>query len=450
MNPLLQILRPFQEFFEDQTAGGLLLLACAAVAMIWANSPFAESYHHLWETTITVGPAGAALSMSLHHWINDGLMVLFFFVVGLEIKRELLIGELASPRQAALPIVAALGGMIVPALLYTAFNFGGPGAHGWGVPMATDIAFALGVLALLGPRVPTGIKVFLAALAIADDLGAVIVIALFYTAELKLGALLAAGVMVAILFTMNRLGVRRPAAYAIGGVLLWFAVLMSGVHATVAGVLLAMTIPARTRIDEREFTDHVEHALGDFRNGMSREGTTVLTDEDQQNAIWTIEEACEGVQAPLLKFEQSLHGIVAFLIMPLFALSNAGVPLAGSLGAAFASPVTWGVIAGLVVGKPIGISLFSWFAVRMGWAELPQGVNWRAIVGTSLLGGIGFTMALFIASLAYGDATLLDRAKLGILSASTVAGIMGWLVLRTMFRGPAPAPAAPSGQGSVV
>ncbi len=449
MNPLLQILRPFQEFFEDQTAGGLILLACAAIAMVWANSPWAESYHHLWQTSITIGPAGAALTMSLHHWINDGLMVLFFFVVGLEIKREVLIGELASPRQAALPIVAALGGMIAPALLYTSFNVGGPGAHGWGVPMATDIAFALGVLALLGPRVPTGIKVFLAALAIADDLGAVVVIALFYTAELKLGALLAAAIMVAILFTLNRLGVRRPAVYAVGGVLLWLAVLMSGVHATIAGVLLAMTIPARTRIDEREFSDRVEHGLGDFRRGMRREGTTVLTDQDQQAAIWTIEEACEDVQAPLLKFEDKLHGIVAFLIMPLFALSNAGVALGGSLGTAFASPVTWGVIVGLVIGKPIGISAFSWFAVRMGWAELPQGVNWRAIVGTSLLGGIGFTMALFIASLAYGDATLLDRAKIGILSASTVAGLLGWLVLRTMFRGPAAAPAPGSGDRGV-
>ncbi|MHB1073968.1 MAG: Na+/H+ antiporter NhaA [Gemmatimonadaceae bacterium] len=435
MNPLLQILRPFQEFFEDQTAGGLLLLACAAVAMIWANSPWAESYHHLWETTIAVGPAGAALSLSLHHWINDGLMVLFFFVVGLEIKRELLIGELASPRQAALPIAAALGGMIAPALLYTTLNVGGPGSHGWGVPMATDIAFALGVLALLGPRVPTGIKVFLAALAIVDDLGAVVVIALFYTAELKTGALLAAAAITAFLFLMNRLGVRRPAAYAIGGIALWLAVLLSGIHATIAGVLLAMTIPARTRIDEREFADKVEHALGDFRSGMSRAGTTVLTDEDQQNAIWTIEEACEGVQAPLLKFEDSLHGIVAFAIMPLFALANAGVTVGGGLAVALAAPITWGVILGLVIGKPIGITAFSWLAVRLGLAELPHGVTWRGIIGTSLLGGIGFTMALFIASLAFSDVAMLDHAKLGILSASTVAGIVGWLVLRTMFGG---------------
>jgi NhaA family Na+:H+ antiporter len=451
MNPLLQILRPFQEFFEDQTAGGLILLACAAVAMVWANSPWAESYHHLWETTITIGPAGAALSMSLHHWINDGLMVLFFFVVGLEIKRELLIGELASPRQAALPIAAALGGMIAPALLYTSLNFGGAGSHGWGVPMATDIAFALGVLALLGPRVPTGIKVFLAALAIVDDLGAVVVIALFYTAELKAAALLAAAVLVGLLFLMNRLGVRRPAVYAIGGIALWLAVLASGIHATIAGVLLAMTIPARTRIDEREFTDKVEHALGDFRHGMGREGTTVLTDEDQQNAIWTIEEACEEVQAPLLKFEDKLHSLVAFVIMPLFALSNAGVPVGGALGEAFASPITWGVIIGLVIGKPIGITAFSWLAVRLGLAELPHGVNWRGIIGTSLLGGIGFTMALFVASLAFNSAAMLDHAKLGILSASTVAGIVGWLVLRTLFREPAAAPApAPSGDGGVV
>lgn len=446
MNPLLQILRPFQEFFEDQTAGGLILLACAAIAMIWANSPWAASYHHLWETSITIGPAGAALTMSLHHWINDGLMVLFFFVVGLEIKRELLIGELASPRQAALPIAAALGGMIAPAILYTTLNFGGPGSHGWGVPMATDIAFALGVLALLGPRVPTGIKVFLAALAIVDDLGAVVVIALFYTAELKTGALAAAAVLVALLFLMNRLGVRRPAVYAIGGIALWLAVLASGIHATIAGVLLAMTIPARTRIDEREFSDKVEHALGDFRHGMRREGTTVLTDEDQQNAIWTIEEACEGVQAPLLKFVDSLHGIVAFLIMPLFALSNAGVPVGGGLGEAFASPITWGVIIGLVIGKPIGITALSWLAVRVGLAELPHGVNWRGIIGTSVLGGIGFTMALFVASLAFSSAEMLDHAKLGILSASTVAGIIGWLVLRTLFRGDAP----PSGDRGVV
>ena len=429
--PLIdRVLKPFQRFARIESAGGIVLLACTALALVWANSPFAASYHHLWETTFSVGLPGRALSLSLHHWINDGLMAVFFLLVGLEIKREMLVGELASPRQAALPIAGALGGMIVPALAYVALNAGGPGAAGWGIPMATDIAFALGVVALLGPRVPLALKVFLAALAIVDDIGAVLVIAFFYTATLSWSALAIGGVLLVALVICNIAGVRHLAAYALLGVGLWLAFLASGVHATIAGVLLAMTIPARTRINEDEFLVRGRAILDDFERSCSP-ATTVLTNAGQQHAIHELEVACDEAQAPLLRMEHGLHGIVAFGIMPVFALANAGVELGGDLLAALASPVTTGTMLGLVLGKPIGITLFAWLATRVGVAALPSGTTWRALVGVSCLGGIGFTMSIFIASLAFPEsAALLDSAKLGILAASLTAGLAGWALLR--------------------
>jgi NhaA family Na+:H+ antiporter len=356
-------------------------------------------------------------------------MAVFFFVVGLEIKREFLVGELSSARQAAFPMAAAVGGMAGPALIYAAFNAGGPGAAGWGIPMATDIAFALGVLALLGSRVPLALKVFLAALAIVDDIGAVLVIALFYTAELSLSALGWAGAVLGLLVLANLAGVRHPAPYALLGILLWAAVLQSGVHATVAGVLLAMTIPARTRIDAAEFGRGARRALDDFEAG-SAPGATLLTNAAQQAALRDIERLSEAAQAPLLKLETKLHAIVAFGIMPVFALANAGVRLEGGVGAVIADPVSLGVMVGLVLGKPLGITLLAWLSVRLGLAARPEGVSWGAVHAVSWLAGIGFTMSLFIAGLAFGDEALLLAAKVGILGGSLVAGLVGAVLLR--------------------
>ena len=430
--PVARILRPFQRFAEQETSSGIVLLGCAIAALAWANSPWGESYVHLWEQPITIGGARFGLTMSLHAWINDGLMAIFFFVVGLEIKRELLIGELSTRQTAALPIAGALGGMIVPALIYTAFNAGTDGSRGWGIPMATDIAFALGALALLGPRVPNVLKVFLAALAIADDLGAVVVIALFYTADLSAWALGLAVALFGVLLGANHLGVRHAAFYGLGGIGLWVAVLMSGVHATIAGVLLALTIPARRRIDEETFIARVERSLADFR-AADEPGTTVLTNPGHQQAIHEIEEACEAAQAPLFKLEEKLHGLVAFGIMPIFALSNAGVQVAGGSANLLTSRIVLGIVLGLVIGKPVGITLLSWLSVRAGVAALSRDAGWRALHGVSWLGGIGFTMSLFIANLAFEGTPHLEEAKIGILVASTVAGIVGWTVLKRTF-----------------
>ena len=428
--PLVErLIGPFQRFFSTSAAGGLVLLAATAVALVWANSPWADAYHHLWETPVTVGAPGFGLTLSLHAWVNDGLMAVFFFLVGLEIKREVFVGELASRRSATLPVAAALGGMVVPALLYSALNAGGPGAAGWGVPMATDIAFALGILALLGDRVPSGLRVFLAALAIADDLGAVLVIALFYTGALDWGALGGAAVILAVLVGLNRAGARRPLTYALLGVGLWLFVLASGVHATIAGVLLALTVPCRTRISEEQFLGRAEASLARFR-AADEPGTTVLTNHGHQVALQELENAADAAQAPLQRMEHSLHGLVSFVIMPVFALANAGVPLGRGLATAAASPIAWGVVLGLALGKPIGITLASYLAVRAGMADLPTGVTWRHVHGAAWLGGIGFTMSLFVAGLAFADAATLDTAKLGVFTASLVAGVVGYLLLR--------------------
>lgn len=431
--PIQRVLSPFTRFFRLESAGGIVLIASTLVAVAWANSPWADAYHHLWETKLGFSLGPWAISHTLHHWINDGLMAVFFFLVGLEIKREALIGELASPRRAAFPAAAALGGMVVPALLYAAVNAGGEGAAGWGIPMATDIAFALGVLALLGPRVPLALKVFLTALAIVDDIGAVLVIALFYTGDIAWGALAAGLLVLALCGAANRLGVRGPLPYLLLGLVVWGCFLASGVHATVAGVLLAMTIPARTRIDANEFLEHADRDLAAFRGACAR-GSSVLTNLDQQAALQGLESATEAAQAPLQRIEHDLHAPVAFGVIPLFALANAGVTLSGGLGEAVAHPVTLGVVLGLVIGKPLGITLFSWLAVRARVAELPAGVTWRAVHAVSWLGGIGFTMSLFIAGLAFPDGSLVDESKMGIFAASIAAGLGGWILLRGVLK----------------
>lgn len=420
-----------REFAHNEAAGGILLLACALIALIWANSPWRDAYDDLWQTKLTLGAVHFNLNESLRDWVNDGLMAIFFFVVGLEIKRELLAGELASPRRAALPVIAALGGVLVPVTLYVAFNAGHPGSGGWGVPMATDIAFALGVLAILGERVPIGLKVFLTALAIVDDIAAVLVIALFYTSEVDWGALGLAGGLLVVLLIANTIGVRQAWVYGLLGIGLWAAVFQSGVHATVAGVLLALTIPASTRLDPAAFLAKGRRSLKAFERAGDQ-GERVLTNGTRQEALSELEDAVEGAGAPLHRLEHALHPWVAFVIVPLFALANAGVRIEGGIGDALGNRVTLGVVAGLVFGKQLGVTLATWLAVRSGAGALPENVTWRHIYGASWLAGIGFTMSLFVADLAFSgpdEGELLTSAKLGILVASLIAGTTGWFLL---------------------
>ncbi|MBC8074872.1 MAG: Na+/H+ antiporter NhaA [Chloroflexales bacterium] len=426
--PIGRVLRPMQEFVGRSESSGIILLFVTVLALLLANSPLAGAYNALLETKAGIAIGPFTLEETLLHWVNDGLMVVFFFVIGLELKREVLAGELSDVRAAALPIAAAVGGVAVPAAIFALVNAGGAGAAGWGIPMATDIAFALGLLALLGDRVPFALKIFLTAVAIVDDLIAVLVIALFYSGGVSFGALgLGLGVL-ALLVVANRWGVRSPLVYAALGVVVWLAFLKSGVHATIAGVLLALTIPARYRIDAPTFLDRARRILRDFEQSGQDE-SLMLTDERQQSAVIALEEACEHVQAPLQKLEHALHPWVALLIMPVFALANAGVSLApAGLGSA-SLPLILCIVAGLVLGKPLGLLGACWLATRTGIATLPAGVSWRHMLGVGILAGVGFTMSLFIAALAFADPATLIAAKLGVLAASLVAGISGVLVL---------------------
>lgn len=418
--------RSFRDFITSSTAGGVILLAVTVAALVWANSGAAASYFALWETNVTFAFGGFSLSKTLHHWINDGLMVIFFFMVGLEIKREIAVGELASFKKALLPILAAVGGMAGPALVYLIFNAGTPAAHGWGIPMATDIAFALGVLALAGDRVPPALKVFLAALAIVDDMGAVLVIALFYTSELSLAMLAAGAGVLVLLFIANRMNVRSTAVYLLLGLLLWFFFLKSGVHATVAGVLLAMMIPVRSRIDKSDFLRETKRAVERLENDDASAAENEL--------IHHVAAVTEDAQSPLHRMEHALQPFVAFLIMPVFALANAGVALQGDIAASLASPVALGVGLGLIIGKQAGIFGTTWLAVRTGVAVLPSGVSWPMIYALTWLCAIGFTMALFIAGLAFTDPATMDVAKIAILAASTVAGVAGMVLVKKSTR----------------
>lgn len=427
-SPVIRLIRPFQEFAARETSGGVLLLLCTVLALVWANSPWAGLYAALWHIPVTAGFGELTLTHEFHFWVNDALMAVFFFVVGLEIKRELLVGELAKPRKAALPILAALGGVVVPAVIYAAFNAGSRSAAGWGIPMATDIAFVIGVMSLLGDRVPLSLKVFLIALAIVDDIAAVLVIAFFYTAQISWIALGAAAICVAVLGLANRLGVRHPLCYAFLGLVLWAAVLKSGVHPTIAGVLLAMTIPSRTELDTSQLLLHSRAVLDHFEQTAHGEAK-VMEHEELQAAVEALEDSCEKVQPPLHRLEHALHPWVTFFVMPLFALANAGVAFDGTFIANFTHPVTMGVVLGLVIGKPVGITLASWLAVRLRLATLPAGVTWGHIHGAGWLGGIGFTMSLFVAGLAFGDEALLKIAKLGILVASSLAALVGSALL---------------------
>lgn len=423
-------MRPFQEFIRLEASGGILLLLCTLIALIWANSPWSEAYFSLWQTKLKIGIGSFVIDKPLILWINDGLMAMFFFVIGLEIKRELLVGELASLRHAALPIVAALGGMLVPALLYTSLNLREAGASGWGIPMATDIAFVLGILAILGRGVPIALKVFITSIAIVDDIGAVLVIAFFYTSEIYWSNLIVGALFLLALIAANRMGVGHPLVYAVLGVGgLWLAFLMSGVHATIAGVLSAMTIPASPRIGREEFLEKTRYLIERIESAGADE-EDILVSKEQQKTMEALEKASKLRQTPLQRLEHLLHPWVTFLVMPLFALANAGVSIGGDILETFRSPLALGIVLGLVLGKQIGITLFSWIAVRTNLATLPSGVNWRQIYGVGWLAGIGFTMSLFIAGLAFEDSTLVDKAKLGILAGSLISGIGGWIILK--------------------
>lgn len=427
------LLRPFQEFAHTKTSSGVMLLFCTLLALFWANSPWSDSYHALWEVHIVLGVGESRqLNYPLHIWINDGLMAFFFLLVGLEIKRELLVGELSQFRQATLPIVAALGGALFPALIYLAFTWGTTAVAGWGIPMATDIAFALAVLTVLEKRIPVALIVFLAALAIVDDLIALFVITLFYSQSTNWLALLVAGVFLLALLGCNWLGIRHPLIYALLGVSLWFAVFQSGVHAAIAGFLVALTIPARSRIDAPTFVQQSRGFIDEFEQG-SAGGTGLVMDDRQQAAIQALETQAEAIQAPLQRMEHALHWPVSSVIIPLFILANAGVHLDRSaLTASVFSSVSLGIVVGLLVGKQLGITLFSWVLVKLRWTVLPVGVRWRHMYSVGWLGGIGFTMSLFIADLAFAPSQtdFLNQAKIAILLALFVASTGGFLLLR--------------------
>lgn len=425
-----KVLTPLEDFIHRQTTSGILLMLCAIFALYIANSQWNETYHYLLEMPFTIGVPEFQLSKSLHHWINDGLMALFFFVIGLELKREILVGELANPKQAMLPIIAAIGGMVVPVVIYISINPEGHTFDGWGIPMATDIAFALGALALLGKRIPKNLLTFLVALAIVDDLGAVIVIAMFYTETINVQALLMATVILGLLVALNLGGIRRSLPYILLGIVLWIATLKSGVHATLAGIFLAFTIPMRPKYNPERFLSQINEMVGKIELAYQNEDNIVKNDE-LRSRVRALGEGVKLVQAPAQIMERTMHMPSAYFIIPIFSLANAGVPIDwSSIGSIVTHPVSVGITAGLVVGKLVGIAGFSWLAVKFGFTSLPHGLNFKHIIGVGLMGGIGFTMSIFIAELGFAhSAEDLLMAKSGILLASVLAGVSGFLWL---------------------
>jgi len=419
----------FERFVHSEVSGSALLLVCTAAALALANSSVAEFYFGLLYTKVGLSWGDATFALTVQHWINDLLMVVFFFVVGLEIKRELLVGQLSSAKKALLPVTAAIGGMVVPALFYAAFNAGGAAAGGWGIPMATDIAFALGVLAVFGKRVPIGLKVFLTALAIVDDLGAVLVIAVFYTAQIHWISLTLAAGFLALIALANRLRIQHPAVYVLLALGVWAGVFGSGVHATVAGVLVALLVPIGARRDPQEFLAVSDARLAGLR-AAHLTPDSIVSDRSHFDAISDLHKIAGDMRPPGLALEEMLHPFVVFFILPLFALFNAGVAIDGGFVDGLLHPVSLGILAGLVLGKQLGIALFSWIAVKSGQADLPDSVRWSHIYGGACIAGIGFTMSLFVTELAFTDVTLLARAKVGILIASLIAAIWGAVLLQ--------------------
>jgi Na+:H+ antiporter, NhaA family len=418
----------FARFVHSQAFGSALLLAATIAALFLANSRWSGIYFGYLHAKVGFAAGSATFALSVQHWINDLLMVVFFFVVGLEIKRELVAGQLSTFKKAVVPVAAALGGMIAPALLYAWFNPTGDAAAGWGIPMATDIAFALGVLALFGARVPVGLKVFLTALAIADDLGAVLVIAIFYTHQIAWNGLAVAAAFLAAIALANRLRVGHPVVYVALALGVWAGVLASGVHATIAGVLVAMVVPVRSRLNPREFLELTDDRLSRLRSArLTRD--SLLEDRWQLDAISDLRRVASAMRPPGLALEETLHPFVAFFILPLFAFFNAGVAVSGSFVDGLLHPVGLGVVSGLVLGKQVGVTVFTWLAVKFGRAERPEGVTWSQIYGGACLAGIGFTMSMFVDQLAFSGPENVDRAKVGILCASVVAAAWGAAVL---------------------
>jgi NhaA family Na+:H+ antiporter len=425
-----RLLTPMEQFIHRQTTSGVLLMVCALAAIVIANSPLQAGYEAFLHKPVSIGFSEAEFSLSIHHWINELLMAFFFFVIGLELKRELLVGELSSPKQALLPIVAAAGGMVIPALCYLAFNPSGLAASGWGVPMATDIAFAIGILSLLGNRVPRSLVTFLIALAIVDDLGAVLVIALFYTGDLNMQALGYAALCTGILVTFQLGGIRHGLPYAMVGMLLWAAMLASGIHATIAGVIVAFTIPIRPKFDPALFLDKVRDLTGKMERSIA-DHPDIIHNTQFRGYVHALGEGVHLVQAPAQRAEDGFHLPVAYLVIPVFALANAGIPIDfEDYGAYLVEPITLGILAGLLIGKPLGIAGFTWIALKLGMANLPEEISMRDILAVGLLGGIGFTMSIFIADLGFVDYPReLLLAKCGIITASLVAGVAGFLLL---------------------
>ncbi|GLU57402.1 Na(+)/H(+) antiporter NhaA [Dyadobacter frigoris] len=429
-SPIDQILSPVSKFIHQEFTGGIILFINVIVAIVWVNSAWGESYHHLWDTKLSIGFHDFVFNRPLHVWINDGLMALFFFVIGLELKREFIAGELSTLKKASLPMMAALGGMLVPGGIYFLLNKNLESEHGWGIPMATDIAFALSLLSMAGRHIPGSVKVFLSALAVADDLGAVLVIAFFYTAHISYTPLIFAGVLLAILTIGNLMGVRSTLFYLFIGIAVWGGFIFSGVHATIAGVLVAFTIPARTKIDENEYIVKIRTYISNFENEIPQNGS--LTTAEQHQTIEKIKKLSTDAETPLQKIEYSLHPWVAFVIMPLFALANAGMVIGSDFFSSLLNPVSIGVSAGLLAGKFIGVLLFTYLMVRFKFSELPYRATWNHIIGVAMLAGVGFTMSLFITGLAFSHAEMVDQAKYGILLASVIAGVSGILFLKSI------------------
>lgn len=418
-------------FIKEESLGGYILIGITIIALFWANSGFYDSYHYLWhELQMGFRFGDFNLTTSLHHWINDGLMAMFFFTIGLEIKREVLAGELSSMKKASLPIIAAIGGMLIPALIYVVIDYNTPQyLSGWGIPMATDIAFALGLMAMLGKRVPVSLKIFLTALAIADDLGAILVIAVFYTESINLAELINAAFFLGLLFGANRLGVRSTTFYAVvGGLGVWTSFLFSGVHATIAGVLIALMIPVRPRIDEKTFIQRLNSCLSVFTKTDPNDKS--LLTKKQAEVISTIGKHVDDANTPLQKLEHALHPVTMYFILPVFALSNAGVHIEGNILNMLFHPISLGIMGGLIIGKFVGITLFTRIAVYFKIAPLPQNVRWPHIYGMAFLAGIGFTMSMFIADLGFENQEYEEIAKVGILAASLIAAILGITILR--------------------
>lgn len=420
----------FVSFFKSQSTSGLILLICTIIALIVANVPSLNHLQELWHLNAGVSVGDFEIKMSIVDWVNDGLMVIFFFVVGLEIKREMLVGELSSVKQAALPVFAAVGGMLFPAIIYTCFNAGTESAHGWGIPMATDIAFAVGVISILGKRCPSALKVFLLALAIVDDLGAIIVLAVFYpTHPINMTFLLLALCVFAILMVFNRLKVQSPYIYIIFGLVLWYFVFKSGIHATIAGVLLAISIPTRTSINEVRFYVRMKYLIEKFKS-LGNSEVEVLANSQQMEVINLMNNKVDKMNPLIHRFETALHPIANFLIIPLFALANAGVVFDSEVFASMPLPdVAVGIFFGLLIGKPLGITVFSWLSVKFKIAELPSGTKWKQIFALGLVAGIGFTMSIFIDNLAFGDESLIHLGKVAILITSFLAAILGLIAI---------------------